>query len=453
MSFLPINEENKDAATGETTNAPGADTQTPAPPETGGSVGEQASGAPAKSSAGGTPTQFGSSASKLGDYLTANAPQIQGQADTLAGNLNTQYGDLNKGITDAANNFQSQVQGGYAANNPDAVNQAIADPAKFASDPNNVKAFQGQYNDTYTGPTNFEGTSGYSDLQNNVGQAVTQGNLLGTQAGLQSYLQGKGTNPTQAMSTLDSLLLRGNPEAQQKINTAAGQFGNLTGQLGTATTGADQSVADAQKAAAASQAYAQGQFNPYVQNFGNTINTGAAGAEANRGAYNTSAADYFQKGTAAGQALSGITGGTNYFAPQVAGLQPIQTPISAANFSTPEQYAQAAALQQLSGNNLNLPIDQTTAGQAGTAPAIPQGPMPDYLNTLRQYVPDITRGYQQDRYDASGGLLRPSDPSASGKAGAADKKTQDLESYLRSQGLTQDELMKLGYSKDTHTYS
>lgn len=429
MSFLPIKQENENAPQGETTNAPGTDTE--APPETGGSVGEEANGAPAKSSATGTPTQFGSSASKLGDYLTANAPQIGQQADTLAGNLNTQYGNLNQGITDAANQFQSQVQGGYSANNPNVVNQAMADPTAFAADPNNVAAFQGQYNNAYTGPQNFEGSGGYADIQNQVGHAVQQGNLLGTQAGLQSYLQGQGNNPTQAMSTLDSLLLRGNPEAQQKINTAAGQFGNLTGQLGTATTSANQSVVDAQKAAQASRDYAQGQINPYAQQFQQDLNTNLTNAESGRNAYNAAvnknqpvAQDYRAQLLQAQQnALQKSQFGlhnsfTNAFgfAPydarqnslidpsaQLAGLEPylknnsIVNPATLANVSMAGQYGQDAALQKLIGSGYQPALDQANLSQAGTAPAIPGMPAPmtdpsgqiSYMNDLGSLYANI----------------------------------------------------------------
>lgn len=424
MSFLPISEEDKDAPTGQTTNAPGA-ADTPAPPQTGGSVGDEGGGAPAKGSATASPTQFGSSASKLGDYLSANAPQIQGQADTLAGNLNTQYGNINQGITDAANQFQQSVQGGYAASNPDAVNQAVADPTKYASDPNNVAAFQGQYNDTYTGPTNFEGTPGYSDIQNQVGQAVTQGNLLGSQAGLQSYLQGQGTNPTSAMSTLDSLLMRGNPGAQQTINTAAGQFGDLTGKLGTATTGADQSVTDAQNAAAASQAYAKAQFDPLAQQFGNTLNTQLTGANANRDAYNmavtgnqATAQQYQQQLLAAQQAAinkpisntgspasdaayeakvkgyfnPGIQSQLTGLAPYLSG-QPITQPGTLANTATAGQYGEDAALAQLMGSGYSPQLNQANVGQAGSysVPGMP-GTVQNPSGQI-QYAGDIASLY------------------------------------------------------------
>lgn len=386
MSFLPIRQENEEAAQGQTTNTPAA---TEEPPQTGGSVGDEGGGAPAKGSATGTPTQFGSSASKLGDYLSANAPQIQNQADTLTNTLNTQYGNLNQGITDAANQFQQSVKGGYAAPDQGVVGQAIADPTTFAADPNNVKAFQAQYNNAYTGPTTFEGTGGYSDLQNQVGQAVTQGDLLGTQAGLQSYLQGQSKNPTQAMSTLDSLLLRGNPEAQQKIQTAAGQFGNLTGQLGTATAGADQSVLDAQKAAQDSAAYAQGQFGNAVTGFNSGLTNKLDAANAQNTKYNTdvtalrSALQSGQFGAGTGvdphlqafikqyldpmyAASAGYTNKPqlNYLNALGQNVNP-QAPTLGGVANT-QDYDTLAALGQLGGSPIQSQLSGNTASQAGT---------------------------------------------------------------------------------------
>lgn len=395
MSYLPIDEEtNTQGPTGQTTNLPGQIPGGQPPPQSGGSTGTTPSGpaaTPAVGSASGSPTQFGSSASKLGDYLSANAPQIQNQANTLTGNLNTQYGNLNQGITDAANNFQSQVQGGYATPNQGAVDQAVANPAAFASDPNNVKAFQGQYNDTYTGPTNFEGTQGYSDLQNQVAQGVTQGNLLNSPAGLQTYLQGQGTNPTKASSTLDALLMQGNPAAQAQIQQAAGQFGNLTGQLGTATTNADQSVTAAQQAAQAAQAYAQGQYGNAVTGFNANLQNELGTANTANANYNTNIdalRSQLQSGNLSG--VSGIDPGLLAYLNNT--LTPYQTAIQgsqgynmpAANYvnalpsninpqvpqlgqvASSQDYATLAALGQLGGSPISSPLSSSTAAQAGT---------------------------------------------------------------------------------------
>ena len=413
MSFLPINEENKEAPTGQTTNAP---ISTP-PPQTSGSAGTAASAPKGVSS--GSPTQFGSSASKLGDYLSANAPQITDQAGKITNDLNQQYGNVSQGITNAANQFGQQVQGGYAASNPDLISQAMQNPSDFASNPGNVQAFQGQYNNTYTGPLSFEGTTPYSDIQNQVNQAVQQGNLLGTTSGLQSYLQGQGTNPSQASATLDTLLLQGNPQAQATIQNAAGQLGNLTGQLQTATQGADQSVIDAQNAAQASQAYAQGQFNPYVQNFGQTLGNELASAQ---GVYTNQLANQNaiqqilnNNGTLTPDMAAAIkidpTAYTNlvneinqysgvYGSSPVGSLGNYLTvgnagqggPPTLSNTASSQEYATAQALSQLLGQGYQNPLNQANIAQAGTAN---QGYQPGTFN-LGQAKTDVTNKFSAD---------------------------------------------------------
>jgi len=395
MSYLPISEENKQAPQGQTTNQPGVGgPDTESPPTTGGSAGNAGGGGggPAKGSATGSSTQFGSSASKLGDYLSANAPQVGQQAASIAGGLNTQYSNLNQGITNAANQFQQQVGQGYAAPNQAAVQQAVSDPTQFAMNPESVKAFQGQYNNAYTGPQSFTGSQGYGDIQGKVQAGQQQANLLGNQAGLQSYLQGQGGNPTRASSTLDALLLRGNPGAQQQINQAAGQFGGLTNQLAGAAQGADQSVLDAQKAAADSQAYARGEMDPYAQQFNTGLQNQVQQGEAGRTAYNTglaanqAAAATGRAGLLSGQQTAMAPVEANFAHNQVAmpdyvrnAFNPNTAPYdqilseqmnnnvaTTANTATAPQYAQANALAQLLGQNYQSPLDQTQAGQAGT---------------------------------------------------------------------------------------
>lgn len=366
MAFLPQNEQNQNAPQGQTTNNPAQ-----APPVSGGSAGA-ATGGP-KGASQGTPTQFGSSASKLGDYLSANAPQIQNQANSVTQNLNNQFQQTNTDITNAANQFNQSVQGGYAAPDQNIVNQASSNPTQFAADPNNVKAFQAQYNNQYNGPQNFEGTNAYGNIQGEVNQAVQNAGLLNSQAGLQQYFASGAKNPTQASSTLDALLLRGNPGAQQQIQQAAGQFGGLTDAFNNATTAADKGVSAAQKAAQDSQNYARSTFQPTVDSFTNSVNTNAQNAEAQRQAYNN---QLQQVQSQFGAVSPAINEWNELFKPTGLGLDnPIQQYLSmnpnnnvatAANTATADQYAQASALQQLLGEGFNSPLDQSTAGQAAT---------------------------------------------------------------------------------------
>ena len=406
MAFLPPEQQNNQAPQGQTTANPQQMAGTP-PPQSGGSTGAGAGASKAGSAPStGSPTQFGSSASKLGDYLSANAPQITNQANTVASGLNNAYGQISGDITNAANQFGQSVQQGYAAPNQDLVNQAASNPTDFASNAQNVKDFQGQYNNAYTGPQNYESTTPYGNIQSEVSNAVQNAGAFNTQAGLQNYFQGQGGNQTQASNTLDSLLIQGNPEAQQTITTAANQYQNLTPQFQQSTTAADQSVQAAQKAAQDAQSYARNTFNPVVDQFGNTINTGAANAEAQRNTYNQSLNNFYSQAVPVEQQINQWAGALpnnggniqDLIAPIVAANNKgeVVNPITAQNYSTPEQYAEAQALQQLTGNTAQLPIDQSTVGQAGTAGQV-GAPVQSITDVLGQYQP-ILQNYFKNAF-------------------------------------------------------
>jgi hypothetical protein len=426
MAFLPQEQQNQMAPQGQTSTQ---GTGTP-PPQTGGSAGA-GSTAPKAGAApsAGTPTQFGSSASKLGDYLTANAPQIQNQANQVTNNLNNQYGQVSNDINNYANQFGQTVSQGYVAPNQEVVNQAVANPTGFASQPGNVSDFQAQYNDTYKGPTSYESTTPYGQIQGEVNQAVQNAGLLNNQAGLQGYFsQNAGPNATKASNTLDALLLQGNPGAQQQIQQAAGQFKGLTDQFGNSVTAANQGVTAAQQAAQQASQYAQNQIKPVVQNFGTSLNDQLAAINANETAYNQNVTQNQQNATAAQQALNNlyptalnkaISGTGNLGNPtldaaekaRITGLlnpgyqnaltalqpylsgQPITQPGTLANTATSQQYAEDQALAQLLGQNYNPLLNQANLSQAGSY-KVPEGngKTPD-LAGEQQYLNDLADLY------------------------------------------------------------
>lgn len=258
-SGIPPEEQNKQAQQGVTTPNPLAQL----PPNAGPGSGSAGQGGGGTNQAGlGTPTQFGSPASKLSDYLAANAPQVAQEGQNIAGNLNTQFGQTQSDIGQAGQAFGSQVAGGYAPPNQDVVNQAAANPTDFAANPSNVAAFKSQLNDTYSGPANFEGTQGYANVQNEVNNAVQNAGLLNSPAGLSTYLRNNvEANPTPGENTLDTVLLQGNPQAIGQVQGAASQFPSLSGYLGNTVTGADQTVVDAQNAAKQAAGAANTAFN------------------------------------------------------------------------------------------------------------------------------------------------------------------------------------------------
>ena len=137
---IPQNEQNQFAPTGQTTPNP----MSQLPPQAGGSVGQGGSGGTAPGT--GTPTQFGSNASKLSDYLTANADQVQGMGNQVAGQLGQNFNQVQGDVNAAGQGFQQAVSGGYTPYNADIVNQATSDPTQFVQNADNVTAFQKQLN-------------------------------------------------------------------------------------------------------------------------------------------------------------------------------------------------------------------------------------------------------------------------------------------------------------------
>lgn len=378
MAFLPPDQQNQNAPAGQTTPNPAAG----APPQTGGSTGVGGA-APKAGSAPNTasPTQFGSGAQNLQAYLTANAPQITSEANNIAGNLNAGYGQVSGDINNAANNFGQTVQAGYTAPNQAVDTAAAANPAGFVSTPGNISAFQGQYNDTYTGPQSFESTTPYSNIQNEVSTAVNDASQMQTPAGLQTYFAGTEQNPTNAETTLDSLLLSGNPGAEQQVNNAAGQYANLTPQLTNATTAADADVAAAQTQAQQAQEAAQAAINPVVGQENTALQNELTAAQTQANAYNTDVTGAQNQAQEINQvlnsepqtfqnvpnySLSNFLNGLGNPVTQDLSLAPISTPATQANTATAQDYATTNALGQLLGGNYTDPLNQANANQAGT---------------------------------------------------------------------------------------
>lgn len=257
-NYTPEQEQNLTAPSGTTTSNPLANM----PPATGGSAGATpGGGAPNTAS----PKQFGSAATNLNAYLTENAPQVQGQANTIAGNLNNTYGQVSGDVSNAANNFNQQVASSYTPQNTSILQQEQANPTAFAGNAGNVSAFQGQLNDVYNGPQNFESTTPYANIQNEVGQAVNSAGQWNTPGGISSAVQAAEPTATPGISSLDSALLQGTPTAMSTIQSAAQPYQNLTGYLANDVTQADQGVTAAQQAAQAANTAANAQLQGQEQ--------------------------------------------------------------------------------------------------------------------------------------------------------------------------------------------
>lgn len=357
QSPLPQEQQNQQGASGVTTANP----LTQLPPQTGGSAGTGGSG---QAPGVGSPTQFGTNASKLSDYLAANKDQIQTMGQNIAGTLTGQYNSLTGNINALGQDFGSQVGAGYSAPDKALVDRAASAPSNFVNNPNDVSAFQKQFNDTYSGPANIESYSPYAKVQGDVQSAVQNASLLGSPAGLSTYLQNNvESNATPGQNTLDSVLLQGNPEAQQAVTTAAKPFAGLTDYLSGQAAQSDKSVADAQNAASQAAQYAQNAFTgtggvvpTMQQNLTNALNTARQQATAYNQEIGTDIPPYQAASQFARQAY-GLQ--TPDFTMQPIGMPGIE------NVTTPQQAADIAALNMLVGGQALTPV---TSGTQFNAP-------------------------------------------------------------------------------------
>jgi hypothetical protein len=323
-------------------------------------------------------------------YLQANAGQAGNVANTIAGNLQSQYNTANQGIQQANQNFGQQIESARVPLNQQVAQQAATNPGQFAKDPNNVAAFQQMFNAQYSGPQDFSHSQDYSNLQGQVQKAQGQAALVnqGT-PGLMTLLQEAesqgGRNPTQGITALDSLLLQEDPNNFATLSSAAQPFAGLTNYLGQTQQGLDTAAQNAAKEAAATKSQIQNQFigpggvAPTMQA---ALNKQLQTASQQAKGYNTQISDIIGK-LNSGQALSpqesalvdpagtlqslnpfGTSGGVfqNMLAEGFPGVAPgmlaqfYNAPAQLAqpgieNVMTPQQYADAQAINQLVGQN------------------------------------------------------------------------------------------------------
>ncbi len=405
---LPQEEQNKFGSTNPTTPLP-------PPSQSSGSAGSTGGGGSGVKQAPGvgSSTQFGSNASKLSDYLNANKDQVTGYGQQVAGDLTNRFNQTKSDINSGFGQFGQQVQGNYAPPDQSKLNQALTNPTDFVKDQKNVSDFQSWYNPEYKGPSNFEGSSTYSNLNNEVNNAVQNAGLVGTQSGLGTYLNNNlgAKDYTQGMQTLDTALLQRNPESNQAIQEAAKPYSNLSGYLGDTTSQANQKIADVKNQVNQSGQNVRQQTGDVANQFSNDLNSRVSSmrndATARENAVKSTLTPDFasynpnqstidprvlsdlgiQDPTKISQLLSEAKAVSQGYSPKydtTKTLQPIAgTPVDLTQYGTfgnPEtsinpntvasadDYSRYAALSQLMGQSPTL-LDPSLAGQAGTANA------------------------------------------------------------------------------------
>lgn len=379
---IPDEQQNQFSGQGQTTPNPLAFL----PPQGGGSAGQGGGAGPAAPSQG-TSTQFGSTASRLSDYLGANKDQTQDMANKISGQMGDKFSSINQSIGNLSQQFGQQVSNSYTPVDPTVINEFKSNPSSVANDPTKAASFKGQLNSNYTGPNSFQEFQPYQGVQKDVQDAVQQSGLLNSYSGLSQYLRNNvEKNPTPGQNTLDSVLLQSSMPAFNTIKDSAAPFAGLTNYLDTTATTANQQAQEAKAQAPLARQGAQQALqdvsNPLVQ----SLNTGYQTAFDKSLQYNTglnSIAEKIANGnfgalTAEEQKQIGYNPQLTELMNKYGGIFPTQAADKPINWSqfftqgpqattptpsntvTPDQLAQYQAISSLSGSapqgvNFNMP--------------------------------------------------------------------------------------------------
>ena len=354
---------------------------------------------------GATPAAAGGSFASLDKYLGAN----QGQAEPLAGKLTNsigqQYNTLSGQNTSTLNDINSQIAANAAPTNPnDTIAKESADPVSFANDPGNVKSFQSLLNASYAGPTSAEGTTGFTNQQTAVNNAIAAGNAnTTTEAGRENLLSQNEAAPTTGVTALNSAILSQSPTALGSVENAYKPFGDLLTNLNTGASAADQQIAAQQAQATADNQAANNAINQQV----GTINTGAQG---NLDTLNTGNTNFVNTYNGL---IDTLANGTQELTPdQIAALGLTQQQADALH----QQTTMADESQYMTGHNFGAPSATTVINNdpylnqlaAPVAPTINQAATPEQFQQLMALL-TLNNGQTP-----TGALLDPTQASQAG---------------------------------------
>lgn len=368
-------------------------------------------GGSGKSSTPGAGGQFAS----LGQYVDANTPKAEDLTNQVLAPINAQADQSRKDVAQTLTDTQNQIKAGYTPQNQGLLDQANQDIVSFANDPNNVKSFQAQSNDKYTGPTSAESTAGYqktfSDL---TGKFASLKPLTQTTAGQETLLKNIETHPSNVGGTaLNEAILSKNPDYLSKVTGAAQPFQDLLGTLSSGAAGINPSITAGQKESAAASKAANDLIASKVSGLSG-IPDAASAAEAGRNDFNATVSKNNAQLTPINQAVKSFmeSSGQTIDNPfeKLVNQSVVQDPITAANFATKDQYALAKALGTLSPD-VALPLDQANASEAATAPTIERANAYDLNPLVNRTATDATSAIQKSDPSLFGGLFGTLNPN------------------------------------------
>lgn len=320
------------------------------------------------------------------DYLKANQQQGENFGGQFVSTVGQGVGKAQSDIDTAAQNAQNQITSGTVSAQPGLAQEAKTTPTLVTSDADKLAQFQKEYNAEYTGPQSFEASDQYTTAANAANTATQTGAELGSTGGRQQLLQDVFGVYGQGNKGLDQTLLQ-NSSAYTGVAPLAQSFQSVNDYLKAAANQTNQQATQGQATTQATKAGATGALAGNLTAFQNQINAETAAAKADLQAK----ADRYAKDFASGDALTIAKDLRELKTDPNAPYYPIQDylqalnqdygvrpdisnynnfnpagQVTAANVATPEEYANAAAYQKLTGEDYSGILNPANATQAGT---------------------------------------------------------------------------------------
>ncbi len=319
------------------------------------------------------------------DYLKANQPQGEAFGQQFVSTVGQGVGQAKSAVDTSAQKAQNEISTGTIEAKPELINEALKTPTSVANDQEKFAEFQKEYNAQYGGPTSFESSDQYTNAANAANTAAQTGAELGSTGGREQLLQDVFGVYGQGNKGLDQTLLQ-NSSAYPQVPPLAQNFQSVQDYLKSAAGTTNTAATKAATTTAATKAAATTPFANNLTSFQANLNTRVDAAKAAA----QTATDQYKKDFAAGNA-DAITKDLQEISKNSTEINSIQSYLSAlnkdygvnpdisnynnfnpaaqitsANVATPEDYANAAAYQKLTGVNYGGILNPATSAEAGT---------------------------------------------------------------------------------------
>lgn len=321
------------------------------------------------------------------DYLKANQPQAEALGSKVQESLTGTLGEAKGAIDTGAAAAKSAIEAGTTPYNEALVTEAATSPTKVAGDEGKLADFLKQWNASYTGPESFETSESYTPAVTAAQTGTTKAAELGSTGGRENLIGNQFGVYGAGNKGLDQAILQQAPQYGQ-IQELAPQFAGLNDYLTQQATGVNAAATAAKTASEEAKAKTQGAFTGKLTDFQSQLmaKTQTAQQEAQKVAdkYNLDLSQGNEDQVVADLKSAGasdkdlqsirdyMTALTDLYKGQITPSQITSfnpaTYITPENVATPEDYANAAAYQKLTGTDYSGILNPASVAQAGTAP-------------------------------------------------------------------------------------